>query len=181
MSLTKYLTNIINSNLYFLVLFEFASFIHKALSYHNILMATNHQRARNDDSFEFIPESEKNASILSNENLLDDSVSASSTSAANLSNDLSVQNEFSAEDKSILKQRIVELENEIEKFRAQNCALHERIGMISGEKTIISNEKASLADELKETNRENRALNEKIHALFQELIAKEKEEKVITS
>ena len=81
-----------------------------------------------------------------------------------------------AEVKVLLERRISELE--IEKIRAENCALLERIGMIEGEKTSL----ISVVSRSMETNArlvgEIGALNEKIHGLFREIINKDAEEKV---
>lgn len=86
------------------------------------------------------------------------------------------EKECSSAEKVLLERRISELE--IDKVRAENCALLERIGKIEGEKTSL----ISVVSGNMETNArlvgEIGALNEKIQGLFREIINKDAEEKV---
>ena len=139
-------------------------------------MATNHHSTNNDEDFEFISRADDKYSILLNEQLFDAEAAVFPTFATN-SNDLIVRNEYSVKRtfdnvNFLMERRIFELEKEVEKWKTENCLLHEHIGMINGEKAALIRANISLADELKEANRE---------LFLRKLIDREKEEKVKNS
>ena len=101
-------------------------------------MATNHQSANNDEDFEFIPRADDKSSILLNEHLFGAKAAGFQTFTANSSNDLTVRNEYSVKRtfdnvNFLMERRIFELEKEVEKWKTENCLLHEHIGIINEE------------------------------------------------